>query len=126
MSANDRQVAGDHYRREIQHWDFVVACRMSYLGGQATKYVSRWRDKNGAVDLDKADHFLEKMQEVHGKTARACSLDEYLAAQMLDGLEAKIIHLIYLYETMDDPHFLDSARAVLGALRQGVDPAKPA
>jgi hypothetical protein len=61
---NSRQVAGDHYRKmTYQHWDWVVDVNLPYLLGCATKYVARWRQKNGAQDLEKAIHFLEKAQE---------------------------------------------------------------
>lgn len=64
--ANERQVGGQHYRASngIQHWDFVVAARLGYFEGQITKYVARWRKKNGPMDLEKADHFLQKLLEV--------------------------------------------------------------
>lgn len=65
MDANERQVAGDHYRRQrIQHWDYVAANGLDYFQGQITKYVSRWRDKGGVQDLEKAMHFLQKYIEL--------------------------------------------------------------
>ena len=64
MSANDRQVAGGHYRSGIQHWDYVVANDLDYFQGQITKYVTRWKKKNGITDLEKALHFLEKYIEI--------------------------------------------------------------
>lgn len=64
MSANDKQVGGDHYsRKAIQHWDYVLANDIPYLEAQIIKYVGRWRDKNGIEDLKKAQHFLEKLIE---------------------------------------------------------------
>lgn len=63
-SANDRQVGGDHYRgRGYQHWDFVTDVKLPYLLGCATKYVSRWREKNGVQDLEKAMHYIDKAVE---------------------------------------------------------------
>lgn len=64
MSANDKQVGGDHYKSSIQHWDFVLANDLDYFQSQITKYVSRWKKKNGLKDLEKAQHFLEKYIEV--------------------------------------------------------------
>lgn len=61
--ANEIQVAGDHYRTPIQHWDYVLANDLGYFEGQITKYVTRWRKKNGLQDLHKARHFLEKLIE---------------------------------------------------------------
>jgi hypothetical protein len=64
MAANDKQVAGKHYEKPIQHWDFVAANDLDYFQGQITKYVCRWKDKNGIQDLLKAQHFLEKYIEL--------------------------------------------------------------
>lgn len=61
--ANERQVAGDHYRGAMQHWDYVIANDLDYFQGQITKYVGRWKKKNGMQDLEKAQHFLEKYIE---------------------------------------------------------------
>lgn len=64
MSANDRQVGGSHYGGGTQqHWDMVVQHELDYFQGQITKYVMRWKAKNGLQDLEKAQHFLEKYIE---------------------------------------------------------------
>ena len=63
QKANEIQVAGDHYRTPTQHWDYVIANDLGYFEGQITKYVTRWRKKNGLQDLHKARHFLEKLIE---------------------------------------------------------------
>lgn len=65
VNANDVQVGGNHYKNQsIQHWDYVAANDLDYFQGQITKYVSRWKDKNGIQDLEKADHFLKKYMEL--------------------------------------------------------------
>lgn len=68
MSANNKQVAGTHYQgKQLQHWDLVAIYGWDYFQGQITKYLMRWRDKNGLEDLRKAQHFLEKyIEEVEG------------------------------------------------------------
>ena len=63
QTANETQVAGEHYRTPIQHWDYVLANDLGYFEGQITKYVTRWRKKNGLEDLRKARHFLDKLIE---------------------------------------------------------------
>ena len=63
MSANERQIGGDHYKTEYEHWDLVLATGMGYLEGCATKYVSRWRKKDGVLGLEKALHYVEKLRE---------------------------------------------------------------
>lgn len=64
MSANERQVAGNHYQSGMQHWDYVAFNGLDYFQGQITKYVTRWKDKNGLQDLEKARHFLDKYIEL--------------------------------------------------------------
>lgn len=65
MSANDRQIAGDHYtNKKIQHWDFAASQNFDYFQGNITKYISRWKDKKGLEDLEKAQHYLEKYIEI--------------------------------------------------------------
>lgn len=64
MQANDRQVGGAHYGGgEYQHWDWIHDCRIPYTPATASKYVDRWRKKNGKQDLEKALHYLEKARE---------------------------------------------------------------
>ena len=63
MEPNDMQIGGTHYRIKYQHWDYVCDVRMPYVLACATKYVSRWRDKNGVQDLRKAIHYLAKAEE---------------------------------------------------------------
>lgn len=64
MNANTMQVGGTHYVGKYQHWDFAADLRLGYFEGQITKYVSRWRKKNGVQDVEKAMHFLTKLIEL--------------------------------------------------------------
>ncbi len=64
MSALDKQPGGDHYRKyPIQPVKFIVANEMGFLAGNVVKYVTRYRDKNGAQDIRKAMHYLELILE---------------------------------------------------------------
>lgn len=63
--ANSRQVGGNHYKTGAEeHWDLVARYGVGYLEGCATKYVSRWRKKNGVQDLEKAIHYVDKIIEM--------------------------------------------------------------
>lgn len=63
-SANEIQHGGDHYRgNEYQHWDWVCDTGLPYVLGCATKYVSRWKQKGGVLDLQKAAHYVQKAKE---------------------------------------------------------------
>lgn len=83
--ANDRQVGGAHYAKPIQHWDYVVAQGLGYFEGQITKYVSRWRDKGGIQDLEKARHFLDKLIEVE-KAKVTCPIAEAIMPELRVGM----------------------------------------
>lgn len=65
MNANDKQISGTHYKQvAIQPWDYVAANNLGYFEGSAIKYITRWQNKGGIADLQKAIHFLEKLIEL--------------------------------------------------------------
>ena len=64
MSVNATQIGGTHYRSSYQHWDFVSDMGLNYLLGCTTKYVTRYKLKNGVQDLRKAVHYAEKQLEL--------------------------------------------------------------
>jgi hypothetical protein len=65
LGANAKQVSGKHYKEKIiQPWDYIYANNLGYFEGNCVKYVSRWRDKGGIADLQKAIHYLEKLIEL--------------------------------------------------------------
>lgn len=66
-SANDKQVGGNHYKGlNIQPWDAMQSWLTpeefrGFLKGNAIKYLAR---RKNADDLQKAQHYLEKLNEV--------------------------------------------------------------
>jgi hypothetical protein len=65
--ANNVQVGGNHYKdKPIQPWDYIVQNNIPYLEGNIIKYVTRWRDKGGIADLQKARHYLDLLIEFEG------------------------------------------------------------
>lgn len=58
----DKQIAGDHYKKlKIQPVAYIQENNIGYMEGNVIKYVTRWRDKNGLADLEKAKHYLEML-----------------------------------------------------------------
>jgi hypothetical protein len=54
------QVGGRHYKKNaIQPVEYIHANSIGYFEGNVIKYVTRWRDKGGIEDLNKALHYLE-------------------------------------------------------------------
>ncbi|WLH25855.1 DUF3310 domain-containing protein [Pseudomonas sp. FP215] len=71
MSALEKQISGDHYKSlKIQPIEYIHANGIPFAEGSVIKYVTRWRDKGGLADLEKAKHFLELLIELERKTAR--------------------------------------------------------
>lgn len=64
MSANEKQIAGSHYQKLIQPWDYIAANGLDFFEGNVVKYVTRWRQKGGVEDLRKARHYLDKLIEL--------------------------------------------------------------
>ena len=70
MSASDRQVGGDHYKRmTVEPWDVVDSWAtqraIGYYRGSAVKYVLRAGEKGSELeDLEKARHYLDKTIEI--------------------------------------------------------------
>jgi len=64
------QVGGGHYvDKSIQPWDFMQAVMTEeqfegYLRGNVIKYIARYPDKGGSIDLEKCKHYLDKLLEV--------------------------------------------------------------
>lgn len=70
VSPLDTQVAGDHYKgRAIQPIEYAHANSLDFFQGSVVKYVTRWRDKGGLADLEKAKHFLELYMELEQRSA---------------------------------------------------------
>lgn len=128
MGANDMQVGGQHYKTGYQHWDLVIITGMGYLEGCSTKYVSRWRKKNGMEDLKKALHYLNKLQENVGRVAGPASLSsahrraEVRKFALENGLTALEESYIRLLATWTDVEHLEEARGLLFYLMDEVEP----
>ena len=66
-SALRKQVGGDHYSKlAIQPVEYINKNNLSYLQGNVIKYVTRYKDKNGLQDLQKARHYIEMLIELEG------------------------------------------------------------
>ena len=64
MSALDKQEGGSHYKdMAIQPVEFIVANNIPFREANVIKYVSRWQDKGGLEDLQKARHYLDMIIE---------------------------------------------------------------
>ena len=68
MTALDIQVGGDHYKNLAIHpAEYIHANNIGFFEGNVIKYVSRWRQKNGIADLEKAAHYIDLLIELESK-----------------------------------------------------------
>lgn len=64
MSALDTQVGGNHYKKlKIQPMEYSMANGLDACQHTIIKYVTRFRDKGGIADLEKAKHTLDMLIE---------------------------------------------------------------
>ena len=69
-SALGKQVGGQHYKDQvIQPVEYIHANGIGYFEGNVIKYVTRWRNKNGIADLEKAKHYIELLIELETRNA---------------------------------------------------------
>ena len=117
MSANDKKIP--HYASEYQHWDLAITLPMGYLEGCSTKYIARWRRKDGIEDLHKAMHYLDKLIEVYvpkpiprnmSRSEVQYEVSRFSAMNKLSVIEEEYILLLSNYRYEDD---LRTARLVL-------------
>lgn len=54
------QVGGGHYKSmAIQPVEYITKNNLPYCEANVIKYISRWRDKGGKKDLEKAKHYID-------------------------------------------------------------------
>lgn len=95
-SALSRMVGGSHYLKNgIQPVEFIAANRWDFFLGSSLKYLTRWRDKGGIIDLGKCKHFIElreatmPVQPWPNVITYAIPMADYIKANGVpDGLEA--------------------------------------
>ncbi len=63
----------DHYNKgKIEVIDFILDQKMNYLEGNITKYIARYKYKNGLEDLKKAQWYLDKLINIiHNKDLKS-------------------------------------------------------
>jgi len=70
LTAGEHQVGGAHYTsKAIQPWEYMEAIMSEeqfegYIRGNIIKYISRYPEKGGRVDVEKARHYIDKLLEL--------------------------------------------------------------
>jgi len=62
--ALERQVGGDHYKNlAIQPSEYIMKNNLGWCEGNAIKYITRYKQKGQAADIEKAIHYLQIILE---------------------------------------------------------------
>src|SRR5579859_258729 len=104
---------------------------MCYFTGNLTKYVVRWRKKNGVADLEKAVHYLDKLIMLYQTDRRSWAnratapvlLPEkfylWCREQQLSAEEQAVVELACVYHSLADLYRLHARLlALLATARQ--------
>ena len=82
MSAKDNQVGGDHYKNlKIQPVEYIMANNLNYCEGNVIKYVTRYKQKGGIIDLEKAKHYIDLLIEQEAQDGTELEADSGNATQ---------------------------------------------
>lgn len=71
MDVNKQQIGGEHYlSKDVQPWQAMEAWMSEeqfkgFLRGNVIKYVARYEEKGGLMDLQKAKHYLDKLIQMY-------------------------------------------------------------
>ena len=62
-----RDIKGEHYLKyKIDPLDFAMENNLNACQTKVVKYVTRYKDKGGGADLDKAINILERLKKYEG------------------------------------------------------------
>ena len=96
MSALDTQVGGDHYKHlAIQPMEYSMKNGLDACQHTAIKYITRFREKGGIADLEKAKHCIDmliefEMEHIAKKEVRAVLDGEKTFAEAFTAAEKAV------------------------------------
>lgn len=58
------QVGGHHYaNKKIQPIEYIMANKLPFCEGNIVKYITRWKEKGGVLDLQKIKEYCDFLIE---------------------------------------------------------------
>lgn len=125
MDANATQVGGTHYMTKFQHWDFILMLNLPYLPAQVTRYIARWKKKNGRQDLEKAYHYMNKFieQELANHETTLMLMKNFIRDNELGTEEKSVFNMLVNYH-LGDGDRLYMARDAIKRLMDTFDEVK--
>lgn len=105
MSAKDNQIGGSHYKvMAFQPIELIALTKCSFIQGCIIKYISRYKNKNGAQDIRKCIHYAQLAIELGDKgdcgNDWQMEVNWYTLENKLTILQRRII-ILALYNSYD-------------------------
>lgn len=123
MTKLDEQVGGTHYKNKkiqpIQLYYTLGIDKHAFMSN-ILKYVSRYKDKNGLQDLDKAIHYLEFLRmSFTGELDTDCAgIIDYSSKNGLTEEEINAISSAWLFMETGDDRWYENSMKYLEKLRK--------
>ena len=96
--SNQRQIGGNHYLKyKFQPVELFAITKWDYVQSSVAKYILRYENKGGVVDLDKAKHCCELGMDLFGTyhvNPNFAIIDVFCRTNDLTDEQARILHLI--------------------------------
>ena len=94
MDALKKQVGGTHYKKGYQPISLICKLQMNFVQGNILKYPSRFADKNGKEDLQKAVHYCQLGCELNPLNVAVFSRREALKYVQKNSLPIDFVEFI--------------------------------
>lgn len=117
-SVLDKQVGGSHYKNlKIQPIELLRPYEFGFCEGNIIKYVTRYKDKGGKKDLEKAIQYIDFILEMPVSLGNVISMAiTYCAENDLDKYQTMAVMYIVLYHTTNDKKYLEKAKEAIQKL----------
>ena len=112
MSVLEKQVGGKHYKSlNYQVVEVAADANLNFFQASILKYVSRYKEKNGLQDLEKAIHYAELGEKLAPQNgARLFYARVYSERNRLNPEQAHLIDSIF---KQDWSHIIDMVKLII-------------
>lgn len=105
MSALDKQVGGNHYKKmAIQPIEFITKNELLFNEGNIVKYVCRYKNKNGLEDLEKILQYCDFIEE-KGSFGKTSCVVSWKTFSFKNGLSESQRIIVYMASHADKVPF---------------------
>jgi hypothetical protein len=124
MRTLDKQIGGSHYTKQkiqpIQGYALIGIEKQAFMSN-IIKYITRFKDKNGLQDIQKADDYLDLMRLGFegGLETDMLSLREYCEANKFTEDQTSVVCLSWLYMlTGRDEYYTYAKQKIANILKE--------